>query len=175
MLFRSGPGGVGTMDRDVRAPGPAQDSLNLFFAKHLPDVAPPRNQHSLYQPDLPLFGDDITPLASGLSTPSAGNKNLEHVGGAIEAWMRRVASKAKDAMEPQDRQRAARASVGAPGKGAGGVGDLIEMTDEFEIGDDDLLPDTNATSYLSDNAGSSTSYFASTSRHRMSGKSGKSD
>jgi hypothetical protein len=66
-----------------------------------------------------------------------GNINIENVGGAIESWMRRVASKAKDAMEPTERAKMGRASVGASSKGVQGIGDLIEMTDEFEIGDED--------------------------------------
>ncbi|KAK4499537.1 hypothetical protein PRZ48_010053 [Zasmidium cellare] len=140
--YLSGPGGVGSMGRNVRHPGPAQDGLNKMFAKHLPDVAPPRNQTSLYQPDLPLYSDEPTPAGSGVVTPaypnSSGpnlNLNLENFGGAIESWVRRIAT--KTVSTPSGRNQAARASVGTPGKGAGGVGDLIEMTDEFEIGGDD--------------------------------------
>ncbi|KAK5686566.1 hypothetical protein LTS10_002686 [Elasticomyces elasticus] len=144
--YLAGPGGVGTMQRNVRFPGPAQDGLNKMFAKHLPDVAPPRQQQNLLTPEMPLYTDDggiITPMASGATSPNLmmmGSSNGVSVGemaGGIENWMRRMASNAKDAMAPPERVKAARASVGAPGKGAGGVGDLIEMTDEFEIGDDD--------------------------------------
>ncbi|SMR52256.1 unnamed protein product [Zymoseptoria tritici ST99CH_3D1] len=145
--YLSGPGGVGTMSQSVRCPGPAQDSLNKIFAKHLPDVAPPRNQQSLYHPEVPLYTDEPTPLTSGSHTPAyphggggtgGMHMNLENVGGAIESWVRRLAT--KSVTTPSAERRAARASVGTPGKGAGGVGDLIEMTDEFEIGgeDDDL-------------------------------------
>lgn len=146
--FLSGPGGVGTMASNVHHPGPAQDGLNKFFARHLPDVAPPRNQLALYQPEIPHHDDDPIPTSSSArvvnaaypnsSAGSAGgpsNLNLEHMGGAIESWVRRLASKAT--APAADRQKAARASVGASGKGAGGIGDLIEMTDEFEIGDDE--------------------------------------
>ncbi|KAK5119637.1 hypothetical protein LTR85_007466 [Meristemomyces frigidus] len=136
--YLAGPGGVGTMNRNVHFPGPAQDGLNKMFAKHLPDVAPPRAQQNLLTPEMPLYSDDVTPMTSGATTPNLGkNLNLENVGGAIEGWMRRMATNAKSAMEPAERARAARASVGTPGRGAGGVGDLIEMTDEFEIGDDE--------------------------------------
>ncbi|KAK5019402.1 hypothetical protein LTR39_000393 [Cryomyces antarcticus] len=41
------------------------------------------------------------------------------------------------APEGGDGKRAARASVGMPGPGAGGVGDLIELADAFEIGGED--------------------------------------
>ncbi|GAB7331514.1 hypothetical protein MBLNU13_g02911t1 [Cladosporium sp. NU13] len=138
--YLSGPGGVGTMNKNVSSPGPGQDGLNKFFARHLPDVAPPKNQQSLYQPEIPLYSDGV----SGATTPGSyshalnnGNINIENVGGAIESWMRRVASKAKDAMEPAERPKMGRASVGAPAKGVQGIGDLIEMTDEFEIGGDE--------------------------------------
>ncbi|CZT19600.1 uncharacterized protein RCC_05451 [Ramularia collo-cygni] len=138
--YLTGPGGVGTMSRNVRCPGPAQDGLNKMFAKHLPDVAPPRNQNALYQPELPLYTDHPQSLTSGSQTPayphssSGSSMNLENVGGAIESWVRRLATKTASST---DRQHVARASVGTPGKGAGGIGDLIEMTDEFEIGGDD--------------------------------------
>jgi hypothetical protein len=162
------------MSRNVRCPGPAQDGLNKMFAKHLPDVAPPRNQNSLYQPEMPLYTDEPTAHGSGSLTPayphssSGGSMNLENVGGAIESWVRRLATKTVST----DRQQAARASVGTPGRGAGGIGDLIEMTDEFEIGgdeDDELgrgrqgsVPGTTATSYLDGSV-------------RERGKSGKKD
>jgi LysM repeat protein len=136
--YLAGPGGVGTMNKNVSSPGPGQDGLNKFFARHLPDVAPPKNQQSLYQPEMPLYSDDT----SGATTPGSmalnnGNINIENVGGAIESWMRRVASKAKDALEPAERAKVGRASVGTPSRGLRGVGDLIEMTDEFEIGVDE--------------------------------------
>lgn len=126
------------MNKNVSSPGPGQDGLNKFFARHLPDVAPPKNQQSLYQPEMPLYSDDT----SGATTPGSmalnnGNINIENVGGAIESWMRRVASKAKDALEPAERAKVGRASVGNPSRGVRGVGDLIEMTDEFEIGTDE--------------------------------------
>ncbi|OQO02517.1 hypothetical protein B0A48_12044 [Cryoendolithus antarcticus] len=136
--YLTGPGGVGSMSADIRSPGPGQDSLNAMFARHLPDVAPPKNQQSLYPPEMPLYTDAGTPVGSGTATPNVAHAlNLEHVGGAIEHWVRRVASKAKGAVEPGERSRAARTSVGQPGMGGGDVGDLIEMTDEFEIGGDE--------------------------------------
>lgn len=181
--YLAGPGGVGSMGRNVHFPGPAQDGLNKMFAKHLPDVAPPRNQQSLYQPDLPLYTDDATPAASGNATPAYPtgpnlNLNLENVGSVIESWVRRLATKAVHT--PSDRQQAARASVGTPGKGAGGIGDLIEMTDEFEIGDDEDEDDRGREGLLAQApavgvfASSATSYFDGASA-RGRGKSGKKD
>ncbi|KAF2164327.1 carbohydrate-binding module family 50 protein [Zasmidium cellare ATCC 36951] len=193
--YLTGPGGVGSMSRNVRHPGPAQDGLNKMFAKHLPDVAPPRNQSSLYQPDLPLYSDNPTLAGSGMATPaypnSSGpnlNLNLENVGGAIESWVRRIAT--KSVSTPQDRYQAARVSVGTPGRGAGGIGDLIEMTDEFEIGgaDDDEeeergrsgsnpnvsadRPTSTATSYFD---GAAVRGRGMPGNGAKAGKSGKSD
>lgn len=156
--YMAGPGGVGTMRSNVRFPGPAQDGLNKMFAKHLPDVAPPKFQSELHPPETPLgaYHDDPTPTGSGAVTPSllpvhqgaaAGNLGLEHVGGAIEGWLRKWTSNMMSPAEyaahvAQQKQKnkgqlGPRTSVGAPGRGVGGVGDLIEMTDEFELGTDE--------------------------------------
>lgn len=148
--YLAGPGGVGTMSSNVLSPGPAQDGLNKFFAKHLPDVAPPRNQTNLYQPELPLYTDEPTPAGSGAVTPSLlaqhqphSGLGIENAAGAIEAWVRRMATTSRTpALDTTSggKKRSPpgpRTSVGAPGKGRDGVGDLIEMTDEFEIGGDD--------------------------------------
>lgn len=98
-----GPGGVGTLGKGVHNPGPAQDGLNKLFAPHLPNVAP------------------RTSFESATTTSSVG---IENVGGAIEGWVRRIATKAA-------------ARVQSPARGGRPVvGDLIEMADSFEIGDD---------------------------------------
>lgn len=97
-----GPGGVGTLGKDVHNPGPAQDRLNKIFAPHLPNVAP------------------RTSFESVASTSSTG---VENVGGAIEGWVRKLASKA-----------VARVQSPAPG-GRSGIGDLIELVDSMEVGD----------------------------------------
>ncbi|KAK5714284.1 hypothetical protein LTR17_017290 [Elasticomyces elasticus] len=190
--YLAGPGGVGTMDRKVRFPGPGQDGLNKMFAKHLPDVAPPRQQQNLLSPEMPLYTDDggvITPMASGATSPNLmmmGSGNGVTVGemaGGIENWMRRMASNAKDAMAPPERVKAARASVGAPGKGAGGVGDLIEMTDEFEIGEDEFDEVEGGRGRQGsvvhvglEPSSSATSYFDGGARERSKGgKRGKDD
>jgi hypothetical protein len=112
------------------------------------------------------------------------NINLENVGGAIESWVRRLAT--KTVTTPTGRQYAARASVGTPGKGAGGIGDLIEMTDELEIGgDDDELDELGrgrqgqsggSTAAATKPGGSSgTSYFDGAVSRGRGGKSGKAD
>lgn len=107
--------------------------------------------------------------------------NLENFGGAIESWVRRLATKTVGS-QSTDRHHIARASVGTPGKGAGGIGDLIEMTDEFEIGgdvddvddhDDELGRGRQGS--VPDGGSSATSYFDGVGMARERGKSGKKD
>ncbi|KAF2774433.1 hypothetical protein EJ03DRAFT_263289 [Teratosphaeria nubilosa] len=168
--YLAGPGGVGTMSSNVHFPGPAQDGLNKMFAKHLPDVAPPRHHQSLLSPEMPQNADDPTPAASGTTTPNfAKNLNLENVGGAIESWMRKMATQTKVAMTPTDRQKPGRVSAGVPVKGVSGIGDLIEMTDDFEIGvdDEDEDNDRGRQNSAAQPASSAMSYFDSVmARHR---------
>lgn len=125
------------MGKNIKSPGPGQDGLNKLFASHLPNVAPPPNQQNLYLPDVPLYSDNPS-VASSLSasgTQSPSGLGLDNVGGVIESWARKMASKARVALDAPDQKTAARASVGVPGRGADGLGDLIEMADQFEIGD----------------------------------------
>ncbi|MCJ1390009.1 hypothetical protein MMC18_002867 [Xylographa bjoerkii] len=95
----SGPGGVGTLGKEVCSPGPAQDKLNQLFAPHLPNVAP------------------RTSFESVASTSSTG---IENVGGAIEGWMRKMATKAA-------------AAVQTPPLSGSGPGDLIELVEGWEL------------------------------------------
>lgn len=87
----------------MHSPGPAQDGLNRMFAAHLPNVAP---------------------RASFESTTSNSSTGIENVGGAIEGWVRKLASRAAKSVQPS--------AAGCKS----GVGDLIELSDAFEIGDD---------------------------------------
>ena len=103
-----GPGGVGTMGKDVRSPGPAQDVLNKLFATHSPNVAPRKSFESFK------------------SNSSHSNGGIENVGGAIEGWMRKLATKAANSIQPPP-----------PGVRSG-VGDSIELSEDvFEIENDD--------------------------------------
>ena len=114
-----GPGGVGTMGRDVRMPGPAQDGLNKLFATHLPNLVPRRS------------------FESTNSCSSYGNSGIENVGGAIEGWMRKLATKAANSIQQP-----------TPG-GRSGVGDLIELSeDAFEVGDDDHAEEEDSRSTI---------------------------
>ena len=133
----SGPGGVGTLGRNVRSPGPAQDPLNKMFAAHLPSMAPPPGQEYFtpWAPSL-LDASGTRTAGSGVVTPSGGDMNLTEIGGAIEGWMRKVGSQAQKLLAepgaPAGRQKVV-PGVGATGSG---LGDLIELQDDaFEIGD----------------------------------------
>ncbi|KAL9120873.1 MAG: hypothetical protein Q9187_002574 [Circinaria calcarea] len=112
-----GPGGVGTLGREVRSPGPAQDGLNKLFAPHLPSVAPRAS-----------FESEIS------MTSSATGTGIENVGGAIEGWVRKIAGKAAGA-------------IGTPPLKGGGAGDLIELVDAFELdeGGEDLTGGSEAS------------------------------
>ena len=93
--YLAGPGGVGTMAKNVKAPGPAQDGLNRLFASKLPNVAPPPNQQNLYMPDVPRYEDYPSGASSpyphgngsGINTPTGQGLNLEHMGAAVEGWI----------------------------------------------------------------------------------------
>jgi LysM repeat protein len=136
-----GPGGVGTLGKNVRSPGPAQDGLNKLFASHLPNVAPPPDQEyftawlpSLLDPEGSVqFGN------SGARTPSGGvGLELENVGGAIESWMRKMASRASTIIAEQTANANANKRSATPviGTVGGDLGDLIELRDDaFEVGD----------------------------------------
>ena len=120
----SGPGGVGSLGQDAKAPGPAPDSLNKFFAQHLPDLtAPPSIEHRK------------TSFESTSSTvPSNASSNgFDNVGGALESWMRKMATRAKAGLN--ELQQSGHGQQGhSPGHAIGisGFGDLIELNDGLE-------------------------------------------
>lgn len=112
------------MGKNVRSPGPAQDGLNKLFAKHLPDVAPRTSFESV-------------------NSSSSHSNGIENLGGAVEGWVRKLATKAAHSMQPP-----------ASG-GTSGVGDLIELSeDAFEIGDDEGEHEGRRNTITSANAGS---------------------
>lgn len=79
-LHLHGPGGVGTLGKDVRGPGPAPDGLNNLFQKHLPNVAP-RNSLESQRSDHSSMG-------------------IENVGGKLESWVRKLADRAVKGVQP---------------------------------------------------------------------------
>jgi hypothetical protein len=84
-----GPGGVGTLGRNVRSPGPAQDGLNKKFAQYLPNMAPPPGQEYFTPWAASLLDQDSGVShqygGSGAITPLNGTGvDLQEIGGAIE-------------------------------------------------------------------------------------------
>ena len=67
---------------------------------------------------------NVAPRTSFDSATSTSSTGIENVGSAIEGWVRKLANKA-----------AAGVQSPAPGRRSG-VGDLIELTDSLEMGDD---------------------------------------
>ena len=112
------------MGKNVKSPGPAQDGLNKLFAAHLPIVAPRSSFESEH---------------SASSHPNG----IENIGGAVEGWVRKLATKAAKTVQPP-----------TPG-GPSGVGDLIELSeDAFEIGNDDDEDDGQRNTLTNSNAAS---------------------
>jgi hypothetical protein len=139
-----GPGGVGTLGRNVRSPGPAQDGLNKKFAQYLPNMAPPPGQE-YFTPWAPSLLDQDAGIShqyggSGAITPINGTGvDLQEIGGAIEGWVRKVGSQAQKMLtEPGTPGQGRRSAIPVIGAVGGDLGDLIELRDDaFEIGDDE--------------------------------------
>ncbi|KAJ5622172.1 hypothetical protein N7528_005404 [Penicillium herquei] len=114
--------GVGTLDRTSTAPGPALDGLSKFFSQHMPQLAPPAPSQD---PRRPSFGSEST-VVSNAST------GLENIGGALEGWVRKVASRAKVGLS--DMQGSSTPPKTGRGRSPGlwGMGDLIELDDASE-------------------------------------------
>ncbi|KAI9654177.1 MAG: hypothetical protein M1829_000959 [Trizodia sp. TS-e1964] len=106
----TGPGGVGTLDANVRRPGPAQDGLNKYFAAHLP-----------------LLVSDPAAEPPRSASPALG---LDAVGFTIEGWVRKLASRAVAAISEAGGSEAGGDLIeleagieGGEGRGVEGEGD----------------------------------------------------
>ncbi|CRG91464.1 hypothetical protein PISL3812_08513 [Talaromyces islandicus] len=124
----SGPGGVGTLGRDVHAPGPAPDGLNKFFSQHLPQLAAPLPPSQLAQQAPTSRKASFDSMSSVPST--ASYSGLENVGGAIEGWMRKMATRAKTGLH--EMQQGSSQTSHGHAVGISGLGDLIELSDGLE-------------------------------------------
>ncbi|KAF2403316.1 hypothetical protein EJ06DRAFT_579390 [Trichodelitschia bisporula] len=126
-----GPGGVGTLDRNVCAPGPAPDGLNRILGPHLPSMAPPPgvSAYTMWETG-EGSGGEVGPVQDGVGL----DIDLNELGGKVETWVRRVARSAGRALEAGQARNGNVNGVA----GMGGLnGDLIELVDAFEIGDDE--------------------------------------
>ncbi|KAJ5632334.1 hypothetical protein N7490_008673 [Penicillium lividum] len=113
--------GVGTLDRTSTAPGPALDGLSKFFSQHMPQLAPPPALSDLRRPS---FGSE--------SVTSNASMGLENLGGALEGWVRKVATRAKVGFNDMQGSPTLSASGRGRSPGLWGVNDLIELDDASE-------------------------------------------
>lgn len=116
----SGAPGVGTMDRDVMAPGPAQDGLSKWFAQHLPNLAP--------APTPPNF--ESTTENASTANSNTPTTSLDNIGGAVEGWVRKMTTRAKASFN--ELQQGASSPAMSPKLSRRGTGDLIELNDGLE-------------------------------------------
>lgn len=123
----SGPGGVGTLGRDVHAPGPAPDGLNKFFSQHLPHLAAPPGPAQQAPTSRKASFDSMSSVPS-----TASHSGLENVGGAIEGWMRKMATRAKTGLNEMQQGSSSSQSPHGNAVGLSGFGDLIELSDGLE-------------------------------------------
>ncbi|PYI12030.1 hypothetical protein BO78DRAFT_413130 [Aspergillus sclerotiicarbonarius CBS 121057] len=116
----SGPG-VGTLDHDSTAPGPAMDGLSKFFAQHLPNLAP-----VALPPDFESSSESTSTAAA--NTPTG----LDHLGGAVESWVRKMTTRAKASLNELQQPQSSPRDDPAQAIGRRGNGDLIELNDGLE-------------------------------------------
>lgn len=110
--------GVGTLDRTSTGPGPSLDGFTRFFAQHMPNIAhaPPDNAGKS------PFGSNSTVSAS---------TGLENIGGALEGWVRKVATRAKAGINELQQPPSQPSSRG---RNPWRVADLIELDDSMVDG-----------------------------------------
>lgn len=127
-LSLAGPGGVGSLDNNA-SPGPAVDKLNSFVQTHLPTLTlpPPPNQEIPHMPSNTSSNSLLPPRESLDSSVSSGSA-VENMSGAIEGWMRKMATRAKVGLS-ELQQQVLDAQGESSRLGIGGVGDLIELGD----------------------------------------------
>jgi len=127
-----GPGGVGTLAANVRKPGPAQDGLNSWAAKHVPSftIGDLPSTAAVGKEDAISFGfrDELGrieegALGGGVATPGGGGGeggggiDVGAAAAAIEGWIRRL------------RTKPSTPKLGSRGRPVEEMGDLIELLD----------------------------------------------
>lgn len=134
-----GPGGVGSMGRNVRAPGPEKDYFNTWAKRHLPGIAIDENI-----PSISVMGSETahfgfgrqgqesdaaaivqSPFDDGRGVPSnsANNFGLDKAASQIETWLR--GAFAKGSSTPNRGSN----SAGQPRNHGDMSSDLIELED----------------------------------------------
>lgn len=132
------PGGVGSLSRNVRAPGPERDYFNTWTKKHLPALAiDDQPSMSVMGSESARFGFRENEEAGIVESPFEEGRDLESVArgkdsgtgldkaaAAVETWLRGAFAKIPPGTPV----------LGPRGRGQGGgggvdMGDLIELTD----------------------------------------------
>lgn len=148
------PGGVGSLNRTVRAPGPEKDYLNTWAKKHLPSL----NIDAL--PSMAIMGSETarfgfndegaaiveSPFEEGrdVSSVNQHGTGLDKAAATIETWLRGAWAKRPNT------------PILGPNRPRGGDGDLIELEDtNSDDGRLSGLLDQGDTSLLNSNFGSS--------------------
>lgn len=126
------PGGVGSLGKTVRAPGPEKDYFNTFTKKHIPGLNIDGPSMSIMGSETAHFGfghDSATlvesPFEEGRDAASSSRQGtgLDKAAAAVEMWLRGALSK-----RPSTPMMAGLARYG--GRNAGTEdSDLIELTD----------------------------------------------
>lgn len=131
------PGGVGTMGRSSRAPGPAKDYFNTWTKKHIPGLNIDAPSMSIMGSETAQFGfgkDSSaiveSPFEDGRDASTSGQASgqgngLDRAAAAVETWLR--GALAKTASTP--RAVSGSRPLGGAGLGGDGAGDLIELAD----------------------------------------------
>lgn len=119
-----GPGGVGSLKgKGPSTPGPAEDNLTKVFRKQIPGALKLNGI-----PDEDFFN-------SSTSTP-----NFSELGHTVEGWAKKFTKGIAKALEPPTPQHV-RQQRRAAGFSSTASGDLIELENAFEIGEEED-PDT---------------------------------
>ncbi|TVY21411.1 Uncharacterized protein LARI1_G000844 [Lachnellula arida] len=102
--WMKGPGGVGTLGKSVRMPGPAQDSFNNWTRKNLPGLAiDSLPSSSISGAEVAHFGfnEELAAIAEGTSNDSSGvpgavtssGNGFENAAAVVEGFFRKLAVK----------------------------------------------------------------------------------
>ena len=141
------PGGVGTMDWTVRAPGPDKDYLNTWTKKHIPGL-------NIEGPSMSIMGSETAQFGfgSGQDGAAAGlvdnpfqggdvlatNQNgtpLDRAAAAVETWFRgALAKRPSTPMTGHNRSSSHQHHAASEFGGDAAGGDLIELADTSDDG-----------------------------------------
>ncbi|KAI1007751.1 hypothetical protein K3495_g481 [Podosphaera aphanis] len=127
-----GPGGVGTLGKNVRKPGPAKDALNTWTSKRFPSIAidslPSTSTVGSENVQLYLNERELDNLAtesvtSTHSGPSSNGLSFPNVNlNSVEGWVRKIATKVQTPGTPRED---AIEMLDGPGNGDGRGFDLV--------------------------------------------------